>query len=308
MKTIHIHMGLGKTGTSTLQAYLTRHRDLLSAQGMHYLDAGGGANGVGNQDLARALIEDRPPYVPPTANPESALESARRELASVNSDSILVSSENFALASPQTVHDFFASAGAFRFRILFFVRSQDELLESEFNQLTKVRVFHRSLRDFGRELFMGDFHSFARRWEAVFGRENMACAVYDAGGDSLLKDFLGLLPLDESAMPPLPKEGNPSMGFASLVLKQMINRISPEDPSGFVPLPKELAAAFSGRDLPPILFDGRTARSIRRKYRLQNLLFSRRYLGRTSTDLGGRKYTDAERDELFGRCRDLLRF
>jgi hypothetical protein len=211
-----------------------------------------------------------------------------------------LSSENFQLADPEEIKCFFnQSKILFSYKIILFVRSQDELLESEYNQLIKVRVETRSLYEYLRDSFDGNFMDLGLRWEKVFGKENLIFKIYDASKTNILNEFLSRLPLSPYQKGQCPSGGiefsNRSLGLATLSLKRMLNILRTESHNQLhFELPEELNGIFSGIDPSAILMDSTQSEKIRKSFKDINERFSERYLGKKLSDLGGRKYSDAE--------------
>jgi len=69
LKTLYLHIGRGKTGTTAQPAYLGRNRDALLAAGIDYLLAGDRGRGVGHQEFAKSFITDPPGTMIPARDP-----------------------------------------------------------------------------------------------------------------------------------------------------------------------------------------------------------------------------------------------
>ena len=91
----------------------------------------------------------------------------------------------------------------FTVKIIYYVRRQDELIESWYNQVIKT-PFYQCSRKLDNTLIMENYHLFdhdavIRPWAALFSRENIIIRVYEEGqmnGD-IIQDFsavIGLAP------------------------------------------------------------------------------------------------------------------
>lgn len=311
MKTVFLHIGLGKTGTTSIQRHLARDTERLLASGIHYVQCGGGERGTGHQQFAKSFVKSIPDYMIPVREPERVREAVFEEVLSSQQAKIVMSSENFSLADPAEIRrQFEALPVTCQFKVILFVRSQDELAESEYNQLVKVRAERRTFEQFLEEDFLGDFYGLARRWEKVFGQSSLICSVYDGRRRSVIEDFLHCLGLAVKTRGgtagPAP---NRSLGYLALLMKRGLNHLSAEDnrPVHYE-LPQHVRDALDPVDLPAILFNSEHARRIRGRFTGSNRRLTQRYLGREVIDLGGRRFTDEERDSLFGQCRQLVEF
>jgi len=312
MKTIYLHIGVGKTGTTSIQQFLAANHEDLSAAGMNYVLAGGGAAGGGHQNFAKSFITDIPHYMVPPTNIISDRALILHEIEHCHESKILLSSENFPLSDPCLVRDFFErSRMNFKYKIVMFIRSQDELVESEYNQLVKVRLEKRTLVEYIETEFDGDFMKLASKWEQVFGQDNLICRIYDSRHFNVVNDFLGCLEVvlnsDMNEKYVAPVVSNKSLGFLALTLKHALNMLQPHtgDKLNFE-LPSELSMLIPDIDLPAILMNSRDARQFLDRYRESNRKFSERFLGESMSDIGGRRYSDYERDDYYHQCQNLI--
>lgn len=308
MKTVYLHIGRGKTGTTSLQGYLARRRAALAAAGVHYLHADDAGRGCGHQQFAKSFIAAPPGYMIPAIDPERIRREVAAEIRDTPATAFLISSENFPLADPDALAAWFAAeAQVTDIRIIFFVRSQDELLESEYNQMVKLKRESRPLMAYAEQAFEGvDYFAECERWAAVFGRRNLLCRIYDGGRRDVVARFLSCLPLGadfDPEEPGAPRDAeNRALGARALSALRLLNMVEIADRP---PLYRRLASAFEAADLPAVLLGAEEARTFRARFADSNARFSERYLGQRLEDLGGRRYGDAERDRLHARLREL---
>jgi len=119
-RTIYLHIGRGKTGTTTIQKYLATNRTHLLNAGVHYILADDGGRGDGHQDFAKSFITNKPDYMVPATEPEKIRAQIHDEIIQSQSDSIVISSENFPLANTKEVKEYFSSLpGTFTIKIIF---------------------------------------------------------------------------------------------------------------------------------------------------------------------------------------------
>ena len=195
------------------------------------------------------------------------------------------------------LRDYFESLGqAFHWRIVFFVRSQDELAESEYNQLVKLGRYRDSFRRYAAEHFHGDFHARAEAWGNVFGRDAIACRVFDAAGPDVMPGFLAAagLPDDLLAGTDLPPPVNRSLGYRALAVVRLLHLM---EHSARKPMVQQLMAG-EGRDWPALFLTAAEARDFRAQFSASNRALGATYLGGACSDLGGRRHSDEERDKI----------
>jgi hypothetical protein len=306
IKNLYLHIGRGKTGSTAIQRFLSVHRAELLAVGMHYVAAGDVAR-MGHQSFAKSFIRQPPPYMEMPAHAERAREEVREELTGSGSPNALLSSENLTLAEiGELAHFCREAAPAARVRIIFFARSQDELVESQYNQMIKLALCRKTFADYlESDLDELDFSALLAPWAAQFGKENIIAQVFDAAGERVLDDFLRCLPLPAKfAIEPErdAASSNSSVGYLALRIFRTLNEFEFPEQRRFYQRLNEIILPF---DQPALFFDSRQARAFRDRFRASNEWFLREYLGREGSDLGGRKYSDGERDRICAAIRNL---
>ncbi len=292
MKKLYIHIGLGKTGTTSIQSFLSSHSQKLKQEGVHYIMAGGGASGCGHQTLAKSCI-DNVPYYMEIADSTLDVESILSEIKSTQCESILLSSENFQLANPGRVRSLFDRVeGGLDYRIILFVRSQDELLESEFNQMVKVKSLSRSLMEYADCSFDGNFDHLASQWASVFGEHAMICRVYNAAEKNAIEDFLNCLPVSLKLM-------GGTFRYQPIFMNQSLDSdelhklyLENTKANSF----RETMSEGKRNSAPAVLMDGQTAKEFRASYHESNLRFSSKFLPLPVKELGGVRFSDLDRD------------
>ncbi|NDW44286.1 hypothetical protein [Ruegeria sp. PrR005] len=307
-QTIYLHIGRGKTGTTALQRALTGARSALLQRGIHYPEAAGGARGAGHDGFAKACIDEVPYYMRMPANPQAAAQAMRDELSRVQAPAILISAENLELANPDLVRVFFDDIwpGA-SFRIILYVRSQDELAEAEYNQLVKLGRSSQTFADFADREFQGDFLALADRWETVFGVGTVQAHVYDAARPCVVAQLLASLGLDGDGTGWLETERtNSSVGIRALTAIRLLSMLALPDADA---LYARIVQGFDGRDTPALYLDAEAAACFRARFAASNRAFARRFLRPDSTgpdgDLGGRRHTDQDREAIVEQIRRL---
>ncbi len=198
-KTLYLHIGMTKTGSSSIQHFLYLNRTELLKQGLYYPVAL--THGYAHHVMAQYFNERggrQQEYIKDLfQSPEQWKAGIKQEIEKLRcapADDILLSSEAFRLATPALLAEFFHG---FDIRIIVFLRRQDLWLESSFNQNVKMRELtglemhkHREIKR--RDL---DYPTFLAPWEKSFGPENITVVPFEKehfkGG--LEATFLGLL-------------------------------------------------------------------------------------------------------------------
>lgn len=183
MKTITLHIGTHKTGTTALQHYLHHNRLRLADAGWFYPKSGISASHFGHHDVAWHFSRKQP----------FDFTNLFLEIDSAQVGNILLSSEEFEFFKrPDEIKSRFS---AYRVRIVLYLRRQDELLLSEFNQNVKMGLYGGTLNAFSAKLEKHgrfDYHALCDRWAKAFGRDNVIVRIFRPEVD-ILDDFPKLL-------------------------------------------------------------------------------------------------------------------
>lgn len=310
MKTVYLHIGYGKTGTTAQQHALNRGRQILDKNGVHYLHADDEGRGIGHQDLAKSFIVDRPAYMQPPREPAELRCRVKQELKSSASDTFLISSENFPLANAENVLDFFNDAlPGVDVKIILFARSQDELVEAEYNQLVKMRELTSTIDSYANENRDNyDFHAMLQQWQARVGTSNIICRVYDASRRDAVEVIASCIPevsadsVKSIAGLQEPSAQNESLGMKALLVAKLLNEIPIRKRHQIYP---DFFEKLKAVDVPALFFDSDQAHRFRERYARSNALFTKTYFGEEREDLGGRRYSDRERDTIRRRIAGL---
>jgi hypothetical protein len=190
-RTLWIHIGAHKTGTSSLQAMLEAERIGLAAQSIWYDRP--------SFDLALHFAHNSPVPADELARAKAEF---RARIDARPEDTVLLSSEHFS-GDP---YDCYRNAGAvaddlralvegFDVRIILCVRRQDEFVQSYYNQHIKVGFCETfaAYRERVRPERL-EWDRLAAAYEERFGAENIRVLIYErvaqSGGD-LLQTFFG---------------------------------------------------------------------------------------------------------------------
>ncbi len=220
IKTLYIHIGRPKVGSTAIQRFLKFNRALLLERGVLYPETGERENA--SHLLAEALGED--------ANPrdrQPLFADLERELADSPAQAAILSSENFYFVPPALLKAQFPAT--LQVKIVCYLRRQDEVLVSSYVQEMKDGSLdpneERDLDAYlaNRErLRLLDYKHVLDRWAAVFGRENIVARVFekqqlkgDLFGDIL--DVLGLAPDPDFKLPPARVNPTPTTDVLELI-------------------------------------------------------------------------------------------
>ena len=205
-RTLLLHVGTHKTGTTALQALLVLNREALAAQGIYIPDTGrvhqtADYDTPGHHALAWELS------APP---PHPLIESAVEELRAHAARTAVVSSEEFSpihhhVEAMSSLRSAFADAG-YRTVVVLYLREQARYAESIFQQNIRDHrdlAFAATIEEILDQGFRvrGDFRfefCYSRMLDALaqaFGGENIVVRPYlpDRGPEYIHRDFLRVL-------------------------------------------------------------------------------------------------------------------
>lgn len=136
-RSVVVHAGLPKTGTSAVQSWLHAHRELLAERGVRYPEHDLDSNGVSSGNVMALAEPDRKGAWRVS---ERAVGQTLAAFVASGHDTLLVSSELFGPVVPEL-----AAVLPHETRFIIYVRDPLELLESGYNQSVKrtrtTRVF-----------------------------------------------------------------------------------------------------------------------------------------------------------------------
>lgn len=192
-----LHIGMHKTGSTSLQRFFVRNRILLRALGIHYPKATGadGRRLPKHNDIFLAVSHemdhDGAPH--PTLGPSAA---RIREVAQhLHPGRVtLLSAEGFSGHKPGFAKAFAPLAEVADVRVVCFLRRQDDWIKSFYKQMVISREV-RETRTFDEFFALPrtrrhlDYAKILRRWANAFGSENIRVLIYPPR-QSILIDFL----------------------------------------------------------------------------------------------------------------------
>ncbi len=199
-----LHVGSGKTGTSTIQAFCRRNRDRLRAAGVLYPRTPGearhgrlGLSIRSDAELAASPHWGRQPWSDPAEFRTDFRRDLTAEIAEAGAPTVLFSDEGlFAATSDaglarlrQLLDDLARSV-----RVVVYLRRQDDHLVSRYQQLVKTGEVRR-LAAWATDDFSSiyDYDAALRRHERLLAPDALVVRRFEPGrfdDGSLLQDFL----------------------------------------------------------------------------------------------------------------------
>ncbi len=190
-KTIFIHIGFGKTGTSSVQEFFFINRKVFEEQGLQYPTTG--LTPYAHHGLAQFQSTKMPVRI------QNLFLDLLEEIAVNSCNKILISSEQFCFLKKPYVVKLKELLAGFQVKVIFYVRPQLRLIESTFLEWQKSGMDYKgSIDDFYKHAKRGfDFSQRLKPWVDVFGSDSITVRVYDKKviGESTCLDMMNILGL-----------------------------------------------------------------------------------------------------------------
>ncbi|TNC44207.1 sulfotransferase domain-containing protein [Rubellimicrobium rubrum] len=267
-----IHAGIHRTGTTSLQQFLSGNRTALAAEGVSYP---GGR--VHHQHLAWGLRRGE-------ISTSDMLDHIAMQEGKAST--VVLSAEDFCiltdLAWVETI------AKTYPTRVVFYLRRQDHWLMSWYNQHVKWPFetrkaqmapdeFLASIEDF----YWLDFSTLLGRWEAAIGAENVSIGVLEKGqvGD-VVNDFVDRVGLCRDGLSFGEKRINDSLPVHVLEIARHLG-LAGMAPSERMRLLGAIRAAFADKPAPAsTVYSPEERQSVLDRFARSNHQVARRYFAR----------------------------
>ena len=224
-KTLYLHIGMGKTGTTALQEFFWANRMVLANNGICYPT-------LGVKSGAHHLLS---PHVPPfLANVWEFIDVAvwAPKLDEVAEPAILLSSELIAWAADDIVRAFCAVLKErFDVKIVIYLRRQDNLVMAGYNQQIKAGTQKRNIHAMLKhQLDRFDYRKKLAPWSSILGDENIIIRPYERGQffrHDVRMDFMHhVLGIDVNEDYTVDSNNsNPRLSFSAMEYKRLLNNL-----------------------------------------------------------------------------------
>lgn len=173
-KTLILHIGMGKTGTTSLQVFFSENRRTLAKNGISYPQFGAVAG-------AHHLLSPHIPRFLEGVWEFKSVEEWAPELMKTRANKILLSSELIAWTNGDLVREFCASIQQwFEVTIVIYLRRQDNIIMASYNQQLKAGSQKRSIIDIYQNLIPKfNYESILKPWEESVGAQNIVVRSYE---------------------------------------------------------------------------------------------------------------------------------
>ncbi len=226
-----IHIGPPKTGTTTLQGAFHGNREAVSAQGVHY--AGPTRQPIEAVLAALGRPSPRTGEIPSIAKWRDLVE----EIHGAGDRRVLLSSERFAHAQPETIRTIVEDLGPDRVHVAVTLRPLAKILPSQWQQHVQTglqtsfsqfleQIFGDPDSDRSRRLFWfrQQHDELIARWAEVVGPQNVTVIALDERDhDMVLRVFEQLLGLRTGTLVADGDRTNRSMTWAEIEIVRAFN-------------------------------------------------------------------------------------
>lgn len=226
-KTLYIHIGTGKTGTSAIQMFLNSNdQQLENKHELLYLKTGRENSKHRSLDFNARRKQ---------TNYESIvielLNAAKTEILSSSSRNFLVSDEDFpGLTSSEIniLQELFSPE--IELKLVVYLRRQDEYLESWFAQIVKTGAYTTDIIKLYDRLASTNLLSYTKMltpWQLTLGQDNIVVRPYENcqfRNLSLFDDFIDIFKIRDQSLTIPPKAVNTSLTRDKILLLRKLSR------------------------------------------------------------------------------------
>lgn len=209
MKTLYLHIGLHKTGTTSIQKTLVINSEKLQKNKYHIFNERPDGSLINSGNLGYGWVNGSPKrYISGKGALIHQIELLTEKLSKINSENIIASAENFSWVFEQTqIKSLYNSLKKnFTIKVILYIRRQDKLTISHIQQASKSHTFasHHFYKSNGRALPEYDkrydlylnYHKKAQLWAEIFGKENLIIRIFDRKElhkNDVVLDFLNVI-------------------------------------------------------------------------------------------------------------------
>jgi hypothetical protein len=192
---IILHIGLRKTGTTSIQKFLNNNYHVLLDHNILYPRSGLPVRGssYAHHDLAS--------FTTGIKSPTNALcwEQMHEELSHHTDKLVFISSEIFSVATQQKIEEIRKNLAGHQVVVLIYLREPVSFMISLYKEQIKAHNGCGTFNKFSRKFFyLTDYECLIKNWQLIFGDSNIILKNYDdlASGDLLINNLLESLYLD----------------------------------------------------------------------------------------------------------------
>lgn len=238
MSTLYLHIGPPKTGTTTIQNFLSDNQEALSAHGICFPDLGYRYPGIDRHRTGHFLVRQRPHEGQKVSDFKKGLDKLQK--LSLQYDSIILSDEGIWKDGIHMTRFWKRLLAELQkrqidLRIIVYLRRQDLWVQSFWSQKIKVGKtsldFQEFLRFLNESSYPLDYCAYMDMLSDIFGKDALIIRVMERGQfqgpeHSLVSDFLDIFGLSLSdGFIEQQELRNPKISGTYLEIKRMLNML-----------------------------------------------------------------------------------
>jgi hypothetical protein len=240
-KSLYVHLGMPKAGSTALQEFLCMNLELLEKNGLFY------PNPRSLEQFSHNPQEMKGHHIVPMymtgffwayfpkkegISAEDIFKYIRQQIENSAAQKVLLSSEAFwFMLNRQDVVDSFAGAFSdFNLKVIVYLRRQDDHIQSGYNECIKSSFYTMTVDEFIEDRFLdpsNNYYTHLMRWVKAIGKVNIIARVYDKNclvNGSIFEDLLSGCGLGWIPGLKLPeRDANPRMSLNALMFQRLIN-------------------------------------------------------------------------------------
>lgn len=207
MKTIYLHIGTHKTGTTAIQMFATRNASELERRGYFYPQIGRPfISGIahGHHLFPWCIVNHPVPkryWMDLAQDKKSVFEHLFKAIELNTCDKIILSSEEFDVFSTSHIESLKSLLASFDVKVIAYLRRKDLYVESMYQTMVVYNDESRQLNEVLNQGFRSplNYFDFLDGWRRVFGHENVIIRLYCPEslelGDAV-SDFYNIIGVD----------------------------------------------------------------------------------------------------------------
>lgn len=169
----YLHIGTGKTDTTSIQSFLSANRDALRSRGVYYPRNRGWRFGH------HELIQDQDNVRLPLEKQKKAWLRLIKEAARSGCEKVVVSSERLAtLAQVEDIRQIRGILAGHRITVIYYIRRHDEFMPSSYNQMLRAGDIILTSEEYS-EQHNRNYLEIINRWASVFGDESITVFPFE---------------------------------------------------------------------------------------------------------------------------------
>lgn len=222
-KNVFFHIGLHKTGSTTLQAFLHQNKSVLASHGYLYPETGIPDGFHCHHNLAWLFGQKNR-----AQKKFGTWEKLREEIESINLKNVIITSEDFESNNKNFVENIARELNLYSTKIVVYLRRQDLRLESQYTQSIKTGMYANDILSFyDLKKQQLNYYELLKTWEKVFGINNLIIRPLEKKQiPNICHDFLEIIGIKQNDKFTTIKNHNVRPGRKTLEVLKLLNKIN----------------------------------------------------------------------------------